>query len=332
MTTEDDRSDGTGTYVADALRMIAGIVLFPFLWIGVAVNFLGLAERFSFLPGISREGGVVSGVVAFLLTAAVLGVVVGGASAATGGSMPVLGGEDDEPATDTTSTAIPTPTSTPTPTPTPMPTPTPTATPMPTPQLSDLGRFETNFRDRLQYTVENDTLTPIPVLATEYRETDDGTMELWVVYRECDNVEDVRTQRYSTAVEFANTAGLFEGEQPDRLRAYGVLSLESYSSAITHIPTSSAEAAFNESMDRSKYAENWNQRLREPTESESEIAYQMVVNDSGRTKAEQVFHEQYPIEESDRGCHGTPEDGDESGTDQRISGPGVTVAAEPVAP
>lgn len=334
MTIKGKHGSEGDTYTPVVLGVITAILLFPFLWLGITVNFFGLAERFSILPGISREGGVMSGVVALLLTTVILGSVVGGILAAFGGGVPMIGGGNDSPSEGTSPTPSPTPTPTtsPTLTETHTSTSTPTAPMTPTPEQTDLEKFETNLRGNLQYTVENDTLTPIPVLATEHRETEDGTTELWVIYRECDDLESAREQRFSTAIEFANIAGRFEGEKPERLRAYGVLSLESHSSAITTIPTTSAEAAFNESMDRNKYAENWHKKLREPTDTESEIAYEMVVNDSGQEKAEQVFEEQYPIEESDSDCPGTPEDDNKSDTDRHVSGSGAPIAAEPVRP
>lgn len=331
---EDDDNDGTGKHTIDALRVIAGIVLFPVLWIGVGVNFLGIAEQLSFLPGISREGGVMSGVVALLLTVVVLGVVIGGASTVIGGDTSTFGDGNDTPTE--VNTSIPTSNSTPTPTKTTISTTTasPSKTLTATPRLSGLERFELEFRSRLEYTLENNSLTGVSPIALQYRETANRTSELWMVYWECDNAEDTKAQRVSVGNYFANAAGNFEGQKPDRLVAYGVKNLEAYNDSITHIPTSSAAAAYNRSMDPSTYTENWIERLREPTESESEIAFRMTANDSGLSKAEQAFNDHYSLEESDRGCPGVAESGsgNEPNSDQHVSSNGVTIAAESIAP
>lgn len=313
MATEGGQGDGRWDYRRRILRTLAVLILFPFLWIGVALNFLGAAERLSFLPGVSDEGGIMSGFSVLVLTLIILAALFTGLMAATGADVPDLVGDDEpKPAPTPEPTATATPTPTPSLTPTAAPTPIPIQTETPEPPLSDLDQFEANYRDRIQATMENDSLTGVPILATGYREMEDGTKELWIVYWECDKVEYMRDQRAAVAVVFANTAGHFKGEEPDRLRAYGVMNLETYNDTITYIPTSSAELVSNRSIDPDTYTKKWVDRMRYPTASESEIAFQMAVNESGQSKAETAFKEHYTVEESDGGCpagaEGVPDD------------------------
>jgi len=290
MTKKDDQ--GAGSIGAGALRVIVGIMLFPFLWIGISANFMGLAERFSFVPGISRTGGLVSGIVAVVVTALVLGVIVGGAAAATGSDIPMIGGDDEEPAEQIT--PAPTPTATPTPASTPTPTTTPTALPTQTPEpKTDLEAFEADFRNRLNMTMENESVTGVPALATEYRETDSGQTELWLVYWECDELDPLKVQRVNIGNSFIGTAGTMDGEEPVQLRVYGVTNLKNYDDTITYINTSMAEATYTREVDPNTYVENWYDRQHEPVQSESDIAYQMVVNESGKDKADKAFKQHH---------------------------------------
>lgn len=335
MATEDDQGDGAGKYAAGALRVIAGIILLPFLWLGVGFNVLGLAERFSFIPGISRKGGVVSGVVALVVTAVALGVVVGGASAATGGGIPMIGGDDGEVAGPTTPTPTPTPTSAPTPTPTMTPTPTvtSTATPTPTPEpMTDLERFEDDLRYRINKTVHNETLTSVDTLATEYRETESGQTELWLVYWQCDKVDPLQEQQMNLANAYVGAVGEFNGEKPVQLRVYGVTNLENYDDEISYLNTTTSEAAWNGTVSPNTHLTNWEERRREPTDSESEIAYQMVAEERGQEFADRAFH-QHHVEIGS--CPGRSEDG--TGEDSQFesidqTAPGVVAASEPVSP
>lgn len=318
-------------------RMTAGVVLLPLLWIGDTVSVLGTAEQFSFVPGISEEGGIGSGIFAVLMAAIVLLALVGGTWVVTGGGIPLIGGGDDTRTEPTTPTPKPNQTVTPTPgldtTPTTSATPT-TSSPERT-EFSDLERFKATIRTRLEYTMDNDTLTGVSPLALHYRETNKGTNELWLVFRQCDNVEGTRSQLVNTGNVYANAVGDFEERQADRLVVYGVNKLETYNDSITEIPTPLAASAYNGTIRPASYTENWTKDLRNPSGPESEIAFRMTVNESGRSKAERAFHEHYPLEESDRGCPGVAESGDsddESGAGQRVSSSGVTSAAEPIRP
>lgn len=333
MATEDDQGNGARQYTANALRVLTHIVLFPFLWIGIAVNLFGLAERYSFIPGISREGGVVSGIVALVMTALVVGVVVVGTSVATGGSIPITGGWDDDPTAPATPTPTPTSTPTPTPTVTSASTSTPKVTPTSTPErMRDLGRFEADFRNRLNETMQNESFTGVPVLSSEYRETDDGQTELWLVYWECDRLDSLKEQRVAIGNLYAGPAGVLNGEKPARLRVYGVTNLEQYNDTMTYINTSQAESLYYREIEPSTYTKNWYDRQHEPTQSETEIAYQMVVNESGQRLADQAFNQHH---REIGGCPGgardpTPPSKRDSNT--QVSASGVLATANPVAP
>jgi len=95
------------------------ILLFWLLPVAVAVNYRGVARRFSFLPGVSDTGGAVSGVSMTVYILLALFIVVGLASVA-------IGGADDS--QDSGGDATPTPGQDPTPDQTPTPEPEPTFT------------------------------------------------------------------------------------------------------------------------------------------------------------------------------------------------------------
>jgi hypothetical protein len=140
------------TLIAYVLATICALLLIPIvLPVAVATNAKGSAEFLSGIPGISENGGFMSGfAVVILILAATVPVAValnyaGFMPAVITTGNPTTGGPVDTPTTAPThtSTVVPTTVSTPTatitsiatssPTPTPMSTPTPTATPTPTP-------------------------------------------------------------------------------------------------------------------------------------------------------------------------------------------------------
>lgn len=295
-------------YAMKILKIAVWLLLLPLLPFTVALNIGGMADKLSILPRIERGGGFISGLSALVIVGLVLGIFAGGAMAAFGADIPLIGDDDNSTATPKeTPEFSPTPIKTPTtPTPNPSVQPTLTATRTP-PQYSDLKRFELIYRDYLQKSVQNETLTDVPVISMQYRETDDKTTELWIVYWKCDDGSSVVHQRFNIVSGYMYTVGHSEGNKPDQLQMYGVNNLESYNDSIGYIPTSSTEEAFNGSMDRGEFLEDLAKRMRAPTESESEIAFQMAVNESGREKAEKAFHEHYPLEESDGGCPGGAE-------------------------
>lgn len=295
----DSESSDRGRF-RNVLMVVVGLIFFPLLPIGVAFNIGGIADNLSGLPGIKNGGGLISGFSALMIIV-VAGLTITVAAVSLGADISIFNSGD---------VPSPTPTETPVSTPTPTPTtasttpskPTPTVTVTPELLPSDLERFKVDYQKRLNRTMENDTLTEVPILGMGYHEMNDGKNELWAVYRECDSLEYVRNQRYTVAADFANAVGNTSGSHPDRLRAYGVVSLESYNDSITYIPTSSAEAVSNGTTAPSTYAKNWDDRIRTPTRSESEIAFQIVVNQSGQSIAEEAFHEHYPANESDWEC------------------------------
>ena len=292
MTTED-QLEGIPRIVTSLLRVGAVIIFFPILWLAVGFNFFGIAKRFSFLPGISQNGGVLSGIVALFLTVSILGVLVGGATAATGANIPVIDGGDDI-AASTTPTPESTPTPSPTPTVTPTATPTATASQTSTPKpMTDFERFETEYRSHLNETMKRDEWTGVPILATEYRMTENGTKELWVVFWQCSELDSVKDQRISVANNFANAAGYHEGKQPDRLLAYGVTNLQQYDDSTFSISTDAAERVFNGSLLERNYAKHWVDRRDSAKKNESQIAYKMAVEDSGNETAHQAFKEHH---------------------------------------
>ena len=288
------------------LKIFGAIVLFPALWIAIAFNFGGIADRLSFLPGVSSDGGLMSGLSAVLITLVVLGAVVGGVTAM---GLPISGGDDDSPtrpskseitATSTEnqrapSTATPTLTSTPTPTPSPAEI-----------RQQELTTFKADYRSRVNATFRNKSVTDVPVLATEYRETDDGKLELWMVFWECDGGEQHTDQLLTISYTYVGAVGEHKGAKPDRLRVYGVSNLVNFPNRTAFISTSSAQAAGNGSMSPESYTQEWWERQRIPTQSENETAYQMIVEDSGREKANQAFYNDH---REIRGCPGAAEAG-----------------------
>jgi len=296
MEIEDDEKEEETAYRTALLRVIACIALFPVLWLGVVINFLGLAERFAFLPGISKQGGVMSGLAALAITIVILGIIVGGASAAASSNLSIID-DRDQSVGKSTPTPTPEPTDTPDPTQTEAPESTKTAN-----SLSDLDRFEAQYRSHLRYTLKNESLIPVPVLATEYRQLDNGAVELWVVYWECDNYSDTNSQRVTVANYIAKTAGGFQGTEPMRVRIYSVNSLEIQNSSITKVSISEAKAVNIRNISLKEYTNTWWNRLRVPKRSERDIAFEMTMEDSGRSVAEEAFIKQYPFEESDKGC------------------------------
>lgn len=301
MATKEDASDRR-MYITKGMKIALALVLFPLLPLAVAFNVWGIADRLSFLPGIGRGGGAVASIMAFVYVGAVVGIVAGGGVVDMGANVPIGGGGDS---VETTPTAEPTPTTTPTPSGTPAPTPTstPTATPVPTPEPGSLERFEADYRSRVRSTMHNETLTGVPILATEFRENDDGQREFWVVFWECDFAESEVNQWLTLGNDYGNTVGPHEGEQPDRLRIYSVTNLTNFEDEITSIPTSSAEAAYNETMSIDDYTENWWDRRHEPTQAENETAYRMVVNESGEETAEEAFYNDHADDDAFK-CNG----------------------------
>jgi len=150
-----------------------------------------------------------------------------------------------------------------------------------------------DYRGRLSQTYERDDLIDVPVLATAYKETDDGELILWVIWRECDEIDPLRGQRMTIANYFANTAGNHEGATPDRLRSYGVTDLVNFSDTITYINTSEARTAYTQTINESTYIKNWWTRQREPTAAENETAYEMAVGESGRAAADDAFYDDH---------------------------------------
>lgn len=313
MATEGDEN-GQGDNVAEGTKIVLALILFPLLPFAVAFNVLGIANRFSFLPGIGRGGGAVAGVVALVYVGAVVGVAAGGGVVATGADVPFIGDSDDPAETTPISTPEPTPTVTQPSTLEPTPTVTPTPEPEPTPEPGNLEAFEAGYQSRLDNTMHNETLTGVPVLATDYRENDEGQLELWVVFWECDFAQSETDQWLTLGADFVNTVGPHEGEQPDRLRVYSVTNLTNFEDEITYISTSSAEATYNGTMSVNAYTEEWWDRKREPTQVENETAYRMVINESGQETADEAFYNDHADDDAFK-CNGGARPG--AGSDDR---------------
>ena len=159
--------------------------------------------------------------------------------------------------------------------------------------MTDLERFEADYRSLLNSTMERDDLTGVPVLATEYRTSDNGTEELWVVYWECDKADSEREQKVTVANYFAKTSGHHNGEQPDGLRVYGVTNLQNGYDTTMSISTVTVERLFNQSLSKRDYAKHWLDSIDPPTGNESQIAYEMAVEDSGNETAYEAFKEHH---------------------------------------
>lgn len=306
------------------LHGIAALLAFPLLWLGVATNFGGLAERLSFLPGIEREGGIRSALAAFAFTMVILAVVVGAAVAVSGtGFSTIGGGGSTPPSTPASSPTAPaaTPTTTPTATATPIPSPTPTATPTasPTPTTSqtpaavtfpadkspdNLTIFEAYLQSQFKDTIRNDNRTGVPVLATEYRTTKDGVRELWLVYWECGRAAYARDQTQAIFNAITDSALTDYESEPDRIRIYSVVPHKTYDDGIFRINTDWPERTINGNMAGEEYTEKVLYSMRNPSENETEMAYRMAIEDSGNQTAHEAFKEDDVLPEnvSDRGC------------------------------
>lgn len=320
----NQRSERTGSG-RTILHIIAAIVFLPIIWIGVTVNFLDIADRLSFIPGISDDGGILSGITALMITLAVLGIAISGVIViSSGGDLPFVG--------DNNSTVPTTPTKSPTETSSNVATSTPASTSTKTPQLSvrerDLQKFKHDLTDRISHTMQNESLTGVPVLSTEYRQSGSDKLELWVVFWECDEVEPLQEQRRNIAASFVGTVGTFEGSEPDKLRVYGVTNLKNYNDTATYMNTSEAEATYFRELNPETFEKRWRQRQRPPNVSESEIAYRMVVEEAGEQRADEAFHQHH---KEVNGCPGGASDG--SGENDRVESierPYDLLSTEPV--
>jgi len=285
MATEENDAAGRRTYLALAVKVAVIVVFPPFIALAVWFNAIGIADRTAALPGIKKEGGAISGIVALLYLLAIIGLVAGGVAIATGSGLPVssISEETPEPRSTALSTGFPTATS----------------SPMPTTTVSEgvhqqeLDAFKSDYRRRLAETYERNDLREVPVLSMEYHKNNNGKLELWVVWRECDEAQPERAQRLTIAMDFANTIGNHNGITPDRLRSYGVTDLVNFGDKITYINASEAEAAYNRTIEQSKYVKNWWTRQREPTAAENETAYEMAVGESGRAAADDAFYDDH---------------------------------------
>lgn len=130
-----------------------------------------------------------------------------------------LGGGGDD------TSAAPTPTETPTPASTATPTARATATAAPTPtRQEELAAFATRVRGGIESAPRENI--SVPVLATEYRETENGTV-LWVVFDEIEPDGEASTRNMqlswqNVAITYARTVEITDGAQPDRLVAVGL--------------------------------------------------------------------------------------------------------------
>lgn len=278
-------------YLAKTVKVVGAAIFFFLIPVAVARNMYGIGDKLSAFPGIANGGGVVSGLVAAIYILGTVAIVAGGGIAATGGDVPYLdGSEQPEPASTTTAMPTPTPTETVIPT-TLTPTQTPTATPSAKGRRQmQLDAFREDYLNRLKRTMENESLTGVPVLGSEYRETDDGTLELWVIFWECDFTDEENTQWLAAGDVFPGTVGMHDGAQPNRLRIYGVTNLTHWQDEITYINTSDAALAYNGTLDPDSYTENWWDRRREPSQLENETAYQIAINGSGQEVADMAFY------------------------------------------
>lgn len=276
-------------YLVAGSKALAVIILLPLIPLAVATNALGLADRLSPLPGITEGGGAGAGIAALVYVGGILGVATTGGLLVAGGVSPVIG---DDPAT-----AQQTPTTTPTEMTTQTKTATPGAVLTPTATQSTEERRQRELEDvkdeylnRVRSTMENESLTGVPVIGSEYRETDDGELELWVVFWECDFAQSQDDQWITLGNDVVNAAGPHKGAQPDQVQIYAVSNLTRFEDEITNIEVSEAEEVYNESLDGGTYIENWWDRRQEPSQAENETAYQIVVEDSGQEIADTAFY------------------------------------------
>lgn len=292
MSTNSDDGDWMTTSVASVKKLAIIVKLLLLIPFAVVRNKFGTADKISRLPGVSKGGGIISGITAAIFVFVAAGVVVSGGIVVTGGELPRIGGGEEPEIVDS---APMTPTSTPAPelSHTPTPTPIPTAEPTSTPESDPLKRFENNYRDVISYTLESESLTGVPILATEYRENDQGQTVLWLVFWECDEYLAAQDQWVEIGNFLARTAGRHEGRMPARVRLYSVTNLVNFEDTTTYINTSDARAVYNNETDPVTYTENWLGRNEIASQEMNETAYRMVVNESGQELANEAFYDDH---------------------------------------
>lgn len=315
MSIEGDDIAGRVKYVTKTMKVMIAAILFFLIPVAVARNVSGIGDKLSILPGIAKGGGVVSGFVAAIYIIGAVAIVAGGGIAAIGGDVPILdGGETPEPVPTTTATPTPNPTATATTTAT--PTPTPTATPSAEERRQmQLEGFQEDYLHRLQHTMENDSLTGVPVLGSDFKETENGTLKLRVVFWECDFAEGETKQWLNAGTAFVNTAGPHDKAQPDRLQLYAVTNLTNFNDEITYIQTSEAEYTYNRTRKPAVYTENYMDRRQKPSEAENETAYEIAVEDSGQEVADRAFYNDHADGRDAFKCNGGATIGDGNADD-----------------
>lgn len=283
-------NNGNERAIITAIKLVTIVVLLPLLPFAVVFNAFDVADRLSPLPGITKGGGAAAGIVTLIYVCGILGVVTTGGILVMGGEIPFVADDGPE-------TPKPMPSTTPTEPPSAMPTasPTPTSIPTATPSAEErrqmqLDQFKAEYLGRVGSTMENRSLTGVPVVGSKYRESDGGELELWVVFWECDFPQSQDEQWLTLGNDVVNTAGSHSGAQPDRVRIYAVTNLTHFEDEITYIETADAEAVYNETLDGGTYTRNWWDRRQEPTQAENETAYRIVVEDSGQKVANTAFY------------------------------------------
>lgn len=238
-----------------------------------------------------ERGRFVLGVIVFLI---VLGVGAAGAIALSGGHVTFVGDADSDSSGAPMPGPTPTQTATATPTPTATPSPTPTRTPTATPSAEerrerDLEAFKEEYRDRIQYTWEQENFTDIPILGLDYRETGSGDEELWLVYWQCDKLNAARGQLLSSGIRYGHTAANREGSKPDRLRIYVVSNLTHFPDESVAVNTSRAEAYMDDEIHPSEFYEPLWYGRQYGNQTLNKTAHEIATRRRSRYRADRAF-------------------------------------------
>jgi hypothetical protein len=316
------------TVVAYALAAICGILLIPIaLPLVVATNAKGAAERLSFVPGISDNGGVISGLAVIGLLF-IVALPVAAALSYTGVVPSVITTEQAPTSTPSGATATPTatslppststatpsplptetmtgtatPTAPPTPTPTPTSTPTPTATPASSidddPDLPghEYEEFRSFFRSGL-VNQANETIRFLGEnisngkLYMAHNAT--GPQHYNSSHPRIKEWGDI-VQAYAQAYISWDAAGR-EGKAPTALVVVesNVTQVDDYEPKRFELRTSTVRAWDNGNMSWGELTYNWNTNIREANSEELEYRNWLIRNDINYTIA-RYDEEVYP--------------------------------------
>jgi hypothetical protein len=185
------------------------------------------------------------------------------------------------------------------------------ATPTPTPEPSEaerrqqeLAAFEQTYNERIDSTLDRDVQDTY-LLATGYRENEDGELVLWAVHWECRNLQAINDQQANLAANYAITVGQHDGAMPDRLQVVGVSDFEPLPGEAFPVEMEDAKAVQSGEIDEAEYLKRWALEEHAPSAKENETAYNMVVDEQNEALADKAWHDDA---DAPGGCPGPAND------------------------